>query len=266
MRRLVGRLMSAAGLALMLAGVGVQAGAIALPVGPAQPASTPLASTALSPSTPAASDIAAGPTPSASSVASVAPASEAPTATVPPSASSSAWFDDEFDTQGGWPVGKQDLLKLDYADGAYVVSSATADLPLVVIGLTVASAPELPQTVETDLTFDAGSPASGAAGLVIGDGAGTRLLALVGADGKVGVYRDNIESLDLLASGSITLTGRSVRLAVSLSTDGAIVTVDDQQVARTSNVPAGREFGLAVWSWEAPATVLVERYRISSPG
>jgi hypothetical protein len=262
-RRLLGRLLSAVGLAVSLTGVAIQVG-VALPGNPGpsggpQPSIDALPAATVVPAAPTAT-----PPASTATAGSALPTDPAPTSVVA-SQGVTVWFADQFGDPGRWPTGGQEYLTLGDDAGTYVVSNAATDLPLVVIAGTEGLEPALPFTVEVVLDFDPSGPASGAAGVVIGDGAGTRLLTLVGADGKVGLYRDNVESLDLLASGSVALVDGRATVAVAVSAEGAVVLVDGEQVARTSETLPAREFGLALWSWEAANTVRVEHYRIWSP-
>jgi hypothetical protein len=110
----------------------------------------------------------------------------------------------------------------------------------------------------------AGDAATGG-GPVLEDAVGARLMVLVAADGRIGLYRDDIESFDMLASASVAPPAGAVTVGLRLDGDRATVLVDG--VAVTSAVvnlaPVG--VGLAVWLPTAAATVAFGAYRVWSP-
>jgi hypothetical protein len=93
---------------------------------------------------------------------------------------------------------------------------------------------------------------------------GSRLLVMLGADGRVSVYRDSIEVFDGLASGTTDLPAGLVDLRVTLVDGVVAATVDGRPVvsAQAAIEPAG--VGLAFWAVGGDATVSLDRYEVWS--
>ena len=274
-RAKLSRLSMILGAALMLAGGGIRAGII--PVAPCGGSCGPGPSDSPAAGTPAA--------PPAIAVASVLPSAPGPTA--PPSPVSSAssaqptlpsvppdpttpaspepgtiWFADDFDTVAAWPDGNLDWVTTSVAGGQYRVAARVTDLPVVVMAAAGEGSPGADVLIAVRLTLGAGSDPETSAGLVVGDAGGMRLMALVSANGRVSLLRDSIESLEQLASGSITPPAGPVDLTLSLGRGTAIVAVDGVPLASAQAAFAPIEFGIAAWAPLRPATLDVDSYRV----
>jgi hypothetical protein len=212
------------------------AGALASPAPQATPAPTATAATAAPPTAP--------PTPT--------PAPEAGT----------PWFADDFDAVAAWPVGPLDWLTADVAGGQYHIVARPTDLPVFVMAAAGEGSPGPMVRVTALLAISASADPATGAGVSIEDVAGARLLAMVSPDGRVTLFRDSIESLDLLASGSISPPSGVVELTLSLDAGTAAVSIDGIQVASARATLSTMGVGLAVWAVGGPAAIDVDAYRV----
>ena len=94
-------------------------------------------------------------------------------------------------------------------------------------------------------------------------GDGTRIVLMLDAGGNVALLRDSIESLDLLASGSVTPSTGPLHLQLALGSDGASALVDGALVASAAAQSLeASEFGLAVWATGPQAVFWVDDYEV----
>ncbi len=275
-RATLARLSMVLGAALMVAGLGIRFGVIPIALGGGSgdpqptgslasggPGSTPPAVTASS--VPAASGRSTATSPPTSPAPATPDATPAPSPLASPEAGT-LWFADDFDTVAAWPEGSLDWLTADVAGGMYRIDAQPTDLPIFVMAAAGEGSPGPAVRVTALLAIAADADPATGAGVAIEDAAGARLLAMVSADGRVTLFQDSIESLDLLASGSISPPSGAVELALSLSGDAAAVSVDGIPVtsARATLSPVG--VGLAVWAVGGPATIEVDSYRVWAAG
>lgn len=266
-RAKLSRLMMVLGVASMAVGVGIRLGAIALPgacgsecgAGPSPAPRVAVASPSASP--PASPDVTGPP----ATMAPTPTGTVVPAPTVAPSVSpepGALWFSDDFDTVAAWPDGPLDWMTTSVAGGRYRIATQVTDLPVVVMAAAGEGSPGGSIIVTLRLTLASGADPETAGGLVLETGAGERLMALVSANGRVSLLRDSIESLDQVASGTISPPTGPVELTLSLGDGTAIAAVDGSQVAsaRLAFVPIG--FGIAVWTPLKPATMDVDHYRV----
>jgi hypothetical protein len=242
------------GAVLFVAGLAMRGGLF----GPVR-ASTPTAAPtgvviALATSTAKAVTAEPAPTPSPT----LAPAS----ALVPtPSPSVDLLFADDFGTEAAWATGKVAGGKARYAGGWYVVDLVPIDLP----GYLTPAAGDgpLPDTITVDVTMTvAGSDAK--AGPFVADATGTRIGVLLSADGRVTIFRDSLESFDVLASGSTTAPTGPVRLTLVLGPAGTLALIDGHPVTTIRERLAPASFGLAIWAQTAPGTLKVDRFEATA--
>ncbi len=268
-RAKVSRLSMVLGVAFMVAGVGIRVGAVPTTLGggsggprssgspmSGDPSATPVMATR-SP----VPDV-SGPPATPSPVTSAAPDTTLDSADLASPAVSTLWFADDFDTVAAWPVGPLDWLATAVADGTYLIDAQPTDLPVVVMAAAGEGSPGDALTVTVELAFTADADPEAGAGPVIEDDQGTRLLALVSADGRVTLFRDSVESLDLLASGSISPPSGPVELELSVDANGATVSVDGVPVTSATASLAPIAFGLAVWVVSRSTTIVVDAYRV----
>lgn len=223
---------------------------------------------------PAVASASLTPVPSARSAASVAPSfamtpappSDLPPAsmTAPPTPSPSLemWFADDFNAAAAWPVGDLGLLRASVSDGVYRVVARAADLPVVVIAGAGDGSPGADVTLTAELVFAADADASSAAGLVLEDADGTRLLALLTASGRVTLAGDSMESFDIVASGSIPTVSGRIGLGLSLASGRATVTVDGAPIASAKATLNPAFVGLAFWAAGTRTRFDVDTYRV----
>ena len=234
------------GVAMMLGGAILRFGAV--PIGLGAGAGDPAAS------------------PTADPVSGASPVATEGSPTGPPDVAE-LWFGDDFTTEAAWPVGDLGLVVATVAAGRYVVDTEPVDLPVTIVAAAGDRAPDASRSVaiQVGVAFASGDPAT-SAGPILEDVTGARLMVLLSADGRVGLYRDSIESFDLLASAAIAPPSGVVTVGLLLDGEAATVLLDGAAVtsAVTSLVPVA--VGLAVWSPFAPARVAFEAYRVwSSP-
>jgi hypothetical protein len=113
----------AAGSVLMVAGLAIRGGALAVVVG-GRPSPSVVAS-------PTLIALAATPAPAESIEASLAPPSASP-ATPPPAGPMMLVFEDSFEFEGAWPTGELGDLVAAYEVGTYVLAGPEADLPVFI--------------------------------------------------------------------------------------------------------------------------------------
>jgi hypothetical protein len=144
--------------------------------------------------------------------------------------------------------------------GRYQLDGRASELPIVVLAAAAETGPGAPLTVSADIAI-AGRDGSSAAGIALDDGAGTRLLAMVSADGQVSLLRDSIVELVELGSGSIEPPWGPFRLQLEVDGDGTAVSVDDAPIvkATTTFEPVG--VGISVWA-SGQTRVEVDNYEV----
>lgn len=262
-RRRGGRLLQAAsrlsmliGVVLFAAGLAIRTGVFApaaAGVGPS-PAPNALPAIAQASSTQAlGSSSAVGPSPSAATF-------DGPAAT--PSSLGEILFADDFATEAAWPVGPVAGATARYENGAYILDAQPIDLPGYVFP--AAGDGPLPETLTVSATFEIGGPTA-QAGLVVADVSGAMVGALVSADGRVMVIRDSMEAFDILGSGSATVGDGPIRLSISVGPDGTSASLDGRSVVSMQDRVIPTAFGLAVWSQQDPATIVVDRFEVHAP-
>ncbi|OGO58987.1 MAG: hypothetical protein A2V85_01040 [Chloroflexi bacterium RBG_16_72_14] len=267
-RTTLGRLSMLAGTGLMAGGLALRLGVVAVPgVGPGA-SHAPVAVATVSPaetSTPAPDPASAppstpAPTPDPTPAPTPAP-SATPDVTAPPGVT---WFADEFDAVAAWPTGDLDWLTATVEFGRYRVEAKETDLPVIVLAAAGEGSPGANLAVSAVLEIGGSADPRSAAGIALEAADGTRLLVLLGADGRVSIYRDSLEAFDGLASGTIDPPAGLVDLRVELADGVVTAAVDGRPVvsARASVEPAG--VGLAFWAVLGPATVSVDRYELWS--
>jgi hypothetical protein len=200
-----------------------------------------------------------GPTATVTAPPSVAPPSVAPPSVAPPSASvAPLLFADEFDTEAAWPTGDLGPLVTRYENGRYVVDAEPIDLPVYLVPVAEGLAGHGSLRVEATLELPAGAAS---AGVFASDGAGLIYGLLADGDGRVLLVRDTMESLDVLATGSVPATG-SVVVALLIEPDRIVGHVGGVPVvtAAASLVPS--TFGLLVWTQQESATIAVDRFEV----
>ena len=271
-RTALGRLSMLAGTALMAGGLALRLGVVAVPgVGPdASPGPVAVAS-ALPPdaSTPMpdpASPAPSTPAPTAAPTLAPTPAptptpSATPDITAPPGVT---WFADEFDTVAAWPTGDLEWLTTTVEGGRYRIEARETDLPVFVLAAAGEGSPGAGLVVSAPLEIPGSADSRSAAGIVLEAADGTRLVVLLGVDGRVSVYRDSLEAFDGLASGTIDPPAGLVDLRVTLADGVVTATVDGRPVVSAQAAIEPVAVGLAVWAVGGPATVSVDRYEVWS--
>ena len=197
--------------------------------------------------------------PASAAPASVAPPSAVAPSGAPPSASvPPLLFADEFDTEAAWPTGELGPLVTRYENGRYVVYAEPIDLPVYLVPVAEGLAGHGSLRVEATLELPAGAAS---AGVFASDGAGLIYGLLADGDGRVLLVRDTMESLDVLATGSVPATG-SVVVALLIEPDRIVGHVGGVPVvtAAASLVPS--TFGLLVWTQQESATIAVDRFEV----
>jgi hypothetical protein len=186
----------------------------------------------------------------------------APTsALVPTSPSVDLLFADDFTTEAAWASGNVTGGKARYADGWYIVDLVPIDLP----GYLTPAAGDgpLPDTITVDVTMTvAGADAK--AGAFVADATGTKIGVLLSADGRVTIFRDSLESFDVLASGSTTASTGPVRLTLVVGPAGTLALIDGHPVTTIRDRLAPASFGLAIWAQTAPGTLNVDRFEATA--
>lgn len=271
-RTALGRLSMLAGTGLMAGGLALRLGVVAVPgVGPdASPG--PVAIVTVSPpatSIPAPDPVStAVPTPaSTSEPTSAATPASTPAPTVTPAITDppgATWFADEFEAVAAWPTGDLDWLTATVEGGRYRVDAQETDLPVIVLASAGEGSPGADLVVSAVLEIGAHTNAVTSAGIALEALDGSRLLVMLGADGRVSVYRDSIEVFDGLASGTTDPPAGLVELRVTVADGVVTATVDGRPVvsAQASVEPAG--VGLAFWAVGGDATVSLDRYEVRS--
>jgi len=176
------------------------------------------------------------------------------------------WFADDFTAEGAWPLGDLDLVVASISAGRYVLDAEPADLPVVIVAAAGESGPGGDGrwvTVQVDVAFGPGDTGVGA-GPVLEDATGLRLMVLVSADGRIGLYRDSFESFDLLASASVAPPEGVLTVGLRLDGGTAVVIADGVAVTSATTSAEPVTVGLAVWSPFGAATVSFAAYRVWS--
>jgi hypothetical protein len=206
---------------------------------------------------------------------SPSPASAGDQATSPPAALASPddlpddadlWFADDFIAEGAWPIGDLDLVVASISSAGYVLEADLADLPVVIVAAAGEGSPGgggRSVTVQVDVTFGPGD-AGVSAGPILEDAPGSRLMVLASADGRVGLYRDSVESFDLLASASVAPPEGALTVGLTLDGGTALVIADGVAVTSAAVSAEPVAVGLAVWSPFGAATVSFGGYRVWS--
>jgi hypothetical protein len=172
-------------------------------------------------------------------------------------------FADDFDVEAAWPTGMLGDIEARYVAGAYVLAGPPIDLPVFIAPVADTPPPEGRLVIEVLLDL---TPPGARAGAFVSDEQGTRWAVLGGSDGRVIVARDTVESLDVVAAGSVAAMGGSSRLEVTVDGEGLAVTVDGRAVVSLAAALQPVEFGLAVWP-VADGAVRVDRFSVSArPG
>jgi len=252
------------GVVLFVAGLGVRAGVIPISVGgTSSPApSDGVAVMAPSPVS-SVTALVGDPSAAAPSVPPSTPAS--PPASPSPSADGAElWFADDFDTVAAWPDGKLDWATTSIADGHFRIDARETDLPFFIMAAAGEGAPGSSVSVTANLSIAARAEPASAAGIALEDADGTRLLALVSADGRVSLFRDSIESFDGVASGSVVAPTGVFELTLALGGETATVSLDGNQIASARATLETIRVGLGVWAVGGPATIDVDSYRVST--
>lgn len=252
------------GAVLFVAGLAMRGGVL----GPARAASpTPAPSgAAIALATPTGSAVTLEPTLAPTPAPTLAPTSPptlAPTSSplLPTTNPADLLFADDFATEAAWATGTVSGGKARYADGWYVVDLVPIDLP----GYLTPAAGDgpLPDTITVDVTLTiAGADAR--VGPFAADASGTRIGAFLSAAGRVTIFRDSLESFDILASGSTTAPTGPVRLTLVLGPAGTLALVDGHPVATVREHLAPASFGLAIWAQTDPGTLKVDRFEASA--
>jgi hypothetical protein len=262
-----------AGALLMVVGLGLRFGIVALPgpvpgptAGPSIPSAPPVvaavATAAVASPSPDPGNEATAPVATASATAPAAVPSPTAAPSADPSPVGSLWFADDFDAVSAWPDGRLEWLTTSVRGGAYRIESTATDLPVFVFAAAGEGAPAAPLVVAAELALGPGEPAS-AAGIALEAADGTRLAAMVSGDGRVTLLRDSFVQLDQLAAGSIDPPSAPVRLRLALDGEVATVSVDGVVVARAREPFEPIAVGLAVWAG-GPTRVEVLRYEVWS--
>lgn len=203
-----------------------------------------------------------GPTPSVTAPASVAPASVAPASVAPssdalPSASPAApLFADEFDTAAAWPTGDLGPLVTRYESGRFVIGAEPIDLPVYLVPVAEGLSGQRSLRIEATIEVPVGT-ASG--GVFASDRAGLTYGLLADGDGRVALIRDTMESLDVLATGSVA-AGGSVVVTLLIEPDRIVGHVNGVPVVTVAGSLVPSTFGLVVWTQLESATIAVDRF------
>jgi hypothetical protein len=259
----------------MLAGTGLMVGGLALRLGlVAVPGVGPIAShapVAVASALPSATS-APAPDPASTAVPTSGPSSAAPPASTPAPTATPAisappgvtWFADEFEAVAAWPTGDLDWLTATVEGGRYRVEARDTDLPVIVLAAAGEGSPGPDLVISAVLEIGAHAGPTTSAGIALEALDGSRLLVMLGADGRVSVYRDSIELFDGLASGTTDPPEGLVELRVTVADGVVTATVDDRPVvsAQAAIEPAG--VGLAFWAVGGDATVSVDCYEVWS--
>ena len=187
--------------------------------------------------------------------------SATPDITAPPGVT---WFADEFDTVAAWPTGDLEWLTTTVEGGRYRIEARETDLPVFVLAAAGEGSPGANLVVSAPLEIGGSADPRSAAGIVLEAADGTRLVVLLGVDGRVSVYRDSLEAFDGLASGTIDPPAGLVDLRVTLADGVVTATVDGRPVVSAQAAIEPVAVGLAVWAVGGPATVSVDRYEVWS--
>lgn len=259
------------GATIMAAGLGIRVGVIPVNFGDGSGGQQPSGGLGSGgPGATSATAVAAPSVPAASSRPSATPpgtpeATPAPSSLASPEAGT-PWFADDFDAVAAWPVGALDWLTADVAGGLYHIVAQPTDLPVVVMAAAGEGSPGPTVRVTALLAIGANADPATGAGLALEDAAGARLLAMVSRDGRVTLLRDSIESLDLLASGSVSPPAAAVELTLSLGAGTAVVSVGGIPVASARATLSPTGVGLVVWAVGGPAAIDVDAYRVWAGG
>jgi hypothetical protein len=257
-----------AGTGLMAGGLALRLGVVAVPgVGPVASHAPVAVASALPPATsapapdPASTAVPTSePTPAPTSATTPAPTAT-PVITAPPGVT---WFADEFEAVAAWPTGDLDWLTAKVEGGRYRVDAKETDLPVIVLAAAGDGSPGADLVISALLEIGAHASPRTSAGIALEALDGSRLLVMLGADGRVSVYRDSIEVFDGLASGTTDPPEGLVELSVTVADGVVSATVDGRPVvsAQAAIEPVG--VGLAFWAVGGDATVSLDRYEVWS--
>lgn len=254
---LLSRLSMVAGLVLTVAGLSIRGGMLGMLAGggpsasavPAPSAVAVVASPTVAPVTVASpgADPATAPPPPI-----VVDPSPAPV-TAPPADPTALVFEDTFAFEGAWPTGQLGDLDAAYGDGLFILAGPGSELPTFIAPVAQPLAPAATVVVEAALTLEPHAEA----GVYLGTTAYERIGAVVSADGRVVIFRESIESLDVIGTGSVVVTGP---LRLTLALDGATVSaaVDGRQVVAVALPATALDFGLVTWPTDMSVARIAE--------
>lgn len=259
---LLSRLSMVAGLVLTVAGLSIRGGMLGMLAGGGPSASAvPAPSAVAVVASPTVAPVTVAPVTVASPGADPATAPPPPIVvdpspapvTAPPADPTALVFEDTFAFEGAWPTGQLGDLDAAYGDGLFILAGPGSELPTFIAPVAQPLAPAATVVVEAALTLEPYAEA----GVYLGTTAYERIGAVVSADGRVVIFRESIESLDVIGTGSVVVTGP---LRLTLALDGATVSaaVDGRQVVAVALPATALDFGLVTWPTDMSVARIAE--------
>jgi len=184
----------------------------------------------------------------------------APPAAAPPAAPPALVFEDTFEFEGAWPTGQLGDLDAAYGDGLLILAGPGSELPTFIAPVAQPLAPASTVVVEAALTLEPYAEA----GVYLGTTGFERFGAVVSADGRVAIFRDSSESLEVIGTGSAAVTG-PLRLALRLDGSTLSAAVDGRQVVAVALPATALDFGLVAWPTDVSVARIAEFRVVASP-
>lgn len=147
-----------------------------------------------------------------------------------------------------------------YGDGLFIVTGRGSELPSFIAPVAEPLGAASTVVVETALTLEPYAEA----GVYVGTSDFERIGATVSADGRVAIFRDTTESLDVIGTGSVAVTG-PLRLTLTLDGSTLSAAVDGRQVVAVALPATALDFGLVVWPTDVSVVRVGECRVAASP-
>ncbi|HET7727449.1 MAG TPA: hypothetical protein VFK54_08995, partial [Candidatus Limnocylindrales bacterium] len=169
-------------------------------------------------------------------------------------------FEDTFAFEGAWPTGQIGDVDAAYGDGLFLLAGPGSELPTFIAPVAEPLAAASTVTVEAALTLEPYAEA----GVYVGTGESERVGAVISADGRVAIFRDSIESLEVIGTGSVAVTG-PLRLTLTLHGSTVVAAVDGRQVVAVALPVRAVDFGLVTWPTDVSVARIAEFRVVASP-